>query len=83
MAAFGVINLAVVGEPEAAMRIKHDIVRATQAATMVAGLIKYLDLTGVDIDPFNPPTLIILRNAMRRKKAIGFHILKPAVVAAI
>ena len=38
------------------MRIKHDIVRATQAATMVAGLIKYLDLTGVDIDPFNPPT---------------------------
>ena len=66
MAAFGIIDLAMVGEPEPAMRIKNNVVRATQAAAKVTRFIKCLDCAGIDIDTFNPAAGIILRNAVWR-----------------
>src|SRR3546814_15362221 len=73
----------MIGEPEAAVRIEHDVVRTAQRHAMIARLVQYLDFAGIDIDALDPPGRIIVGDTGRRAIAVCFGIVEPAVVAAI
>jgi uncharacterized protein (TIGR02466 family) len=73
----------MIGEPKAAMCIKHNIIRAAQDAAEIAGFVKDFDRAGIDIDPLNPATGIIIGNAVRRAHAVRFIPVKAAIIGAV
>ena len=83
MAARGKVLLAMIGEPEAAMRVEHDVVRPAQGAAMIAALVQHLHRAGLDIDPLDPPAAIIRSDSVGCKHAVTAHPVEPAIVAAI
>src|SRR3546814_6106301 len=83
VAALFIIDLAVVGEPEAAVGVEHDVVGAAQGHTMDAGLVEDFDCARRDDDAFDQPARIVSRDAVRRHIAVRTDIMKAAVVAAI
>jgi hypothetical protein len=84
VAALGIVHLAMVREPEAAMAVEHDVIRPAQHAAKIAGLVEHLNRAGVDIDPLDPSAGIIIGNAVRR--IFTFRAARPveaAIVGAI
>src|SRR3546814_6637899 len=68
VAARGIVDLAMIGEPEAAVRIEHDVVRTAQRHAMIARLVQYLDFAGIDIDALDPPARIIVGDTVRSEE---------------
>src|SRR3546814_10190458 len=83
MAARGIIDLPMIGEPETAVAVEHDVVRTAQDDAMVARFVQHLDPARLDIDPLDPPARIIVGDSVRREIAVRLDIVEPAVVAAI
>src|SRR3546814_6994830 len=81
MAALFIIDLAMVGEPEAAVRVEHDVVGAAQDHAVVARLVEDFDRARRDVDPLDPPARIVARDPVRRQIAVRLDIMEPAVVA--
>src|SRR3546814_9224710 len=63
------MRLAVIGEPEAAMRIEDDVVGATQRRAGGLG-VERLDRTAGDIDALDRPAGIIGGGAVRAQQPI-------------
>src|SRR3546814_4648103 len=76
------MRLAVIGEPEAAMRIEDDVVGATQRRAGGLG-VERLDRTAGDIDALDRPAGIIGGGAVRDQQPIRLDPAETTVVAAI
>src|SRR5690606_11402080 len=73
---------AVVGEPEAAARVEHEVVRAAQRATVALG-VEVLDLAGLEVDALDAPADVRRRLVARHDETIDVVPLEAAVVADV
>ena len=56
MGARVIIDLAMIGEPKAAVRIKHDVIWPAQTTSEIARFVEDFNRTRFDVNAFDPPS---------------------------